>query len=123
MIAIFHLGKEVIIVHDGHGGGGHADLTSSAWSTGGGGWSGSGGGWFGGSHDSYSQGAHSGGGDATYAGTDQAYSTGANAGGNWANGNGATATHQGWGRRSSSSDPRERWVAYRAYIPEADDRK
>lgn len=69
------LGKEVIIVHDNHGGGGGAEYgagtaagwvsghTATGWSTGGG-------------ADSYSAGSHIGGGDNTYAGGQDSYSSG-----------------------------------------------
>ena len=116
IIAIFHTGKAVIIVHDTHGGGGHESLTNPGWASPSGG-GGGGGTWI--NHDSYSQGLNTGGGDATYAGTDQ-YSAGAGSGVSWGNGGGAPATHH-WTRRSSSNDPH--WIAYRAYIPDTDDGK
>lgn len=68
-------GKEVIIVHDNHGGGGGAEYgagtaagwvsghTATGWSTGGG-------------ADSYSAGSHIGGGDNSYAGGQDSYSSG-----------------------------------------------
>ncbi|KAF0768521.1 Uncharacterized protein FWK35_00014066 [Aphis craccivora] len=110
------LGKEVIIVHDNHGGGGAAEYgagtaagwvsghTATGWSTGGGG-------------DSYSAGSHIGGGDNTYAGGQDSYSSGAGVPSGWAGVNGHGGS--GWARKSMVHEPH--WVAYRAYIPTPED--
>ncbi|XP_025190780.1 uncharacterized protein LOC112591235 [Melanaphis sacchari] len=109
-------GKEVIIVHDNHGGGGGAEYgagtaagwvsghTATGWSTGGGG-------------DSYSAGSHIGGGDNTYAGGQDSYSSGAGMPSGWAGVNGHGGS--GWARKSMVHEPH--WVAYRAYIPTPED--
>lgn len=109
-------GKEVIIVHDNHGGGGAAEYgagtaagwvsghTATGWSTGGGG-------------DSYSAGSHIGGGDNTYAGGQDSYSSGAGVPSGWAGVNGHGGS--GWARKSMVHEPH--WVAYRAYIPTPED--
>ncbi|XP_050437098.1 uncharacterized protein LOC126843550 [Adelges cooleyi] len=108
-------GKEVIIVHDNHGAGAEygagtaagwvSGHTATGWSTGGG-------------ADSYSAGSHLGGGDNTYGGgAADSYSSGAGAASGWG---GVNSHSAGWGRKAAMvHEPH--WVAYRAYIPTAED--